>query len=187
MSIGRTIILRRFRQGDEATLVKWFQNLELLMYYDHLPPPTYSQIVSKLKQRLNTNHRLDLIIENKKGEPVGTVYLKKIDWKNRHAELHILIAEKKDQGRLYGAEAAFLLLRHAFRELNLNKIYCRTIEYAEEVQRLIHLCGFKKEAVCRNLIYQQGKYWDVNIYGMLKNEFEKFVTQDGRRFAAMAQ
>lgn len=187
MNIGRTIILRRIRQSDEATITKWYQNHELLMYYDHLPPPTYSKIVNKLKQQLKTNHRLDLIVENKIGEPVGTVYLKKIDWKNRHAELHVLIAEKKDQGRLFGAEAAFLLLRHAFWELNLNKIYCRTIEYAKEAQRLIQLCGFKKEAVCRQLIYQQGKYWNVTIYGMLKDEFDTFVTQDGKRFAAMAQ
>ncbi len=186
MKIGRKVILRSMRYEDSKFLMKWYQDLELIKYYDLLPPPTYAQIEKKIGKRLGDKNRIDLIIENRQVEAVGMVYLKKIDWKNSHAELHVMIAEKSNQGRLFGAEAGFLMLNYAFQELNLNKIYCRAIEYASEVQGLINHCGFKKEAVCQHLLYQQGKYWNVNIYGILKEEFERFIRKDGKQYFSMS-
>jgi RimJ/RimL family protein N-acetyltransferase len=175
MICGRTINLRRLRMDDLQNILKWRQDAELMRYYDMLPIDMPLEIEEELKGNINSAKRVDFIIETKKAESIGTVYLKKINWKDRHTELHIMVAERKKGYGFFGSEAAFLLLLYAFRQLNMHKIYGRVIEYAKEVENLVKEIGFIREAVLRKSIYQKGRYWDLYIYGLLDMEFKKFL------------
>lgn len=180
---GRTVNLRRLKIDDLPYIFKWRQDPELSRYYDELPISMPLEIEQEIHTRISSPIRLDLVVETIKGEVIGVVFLKNINWKDGNAELHGMVGEKHKKYIGFGAEALFLLLLHAFRQLNLHKVYGRVIEYAKESEALIKEAGFEKEAVLRRYIYQNGRYWNLNIYGLLNREFEEFLKRKkGRKY-----
>jgi RimJ/RimL family protein N-acetyltransferase len=185
---GRTVNLRRLGLGDLPEIFRWWQDPELMRHYDELPLNMPLELEQELQTNLSSTNRVDFIIETKKGESIGRVFLRKISWKDRHTELHIMVGEKDKRRMLFGAEAEFLLLFYAFRQLNMHKVYARVMEYAKDSERLVREIGFVKEAVPRKSIYQKGRYWDLYIYGLLDREFEEFLdTPKGKKYLAASQ
>lgn len=185
---GRTVNLRRPKLDDLPNLIKWRQDADLSRYYDILPINMSSELAQELRNNIGSSHRLDFIIETKKGQPMGIAYLKNIRWDDRNAELHTMAGDKDKRHIVLGAEAVFLLLIYAFRQLNIHKIHGRVIEYAKEAEDLMKEVGFVKEAVLRKLVFQKGQYWDVYIYGLLDREFKEFLDgEKGRKYLTASQ
>jgi len=81
---GRTVNLRRLKMDDLPNILKWRQDAELARYYDELPINMPLEIEQEIRTKISSPNRLDLIIESKKGEAIGVVYLRKISrmlWK----------------------------------------------------------------------------------------------------------
>jgi len=96
---------------------------------------------------------------------VGTIKLNSIDYLNSHAEVSFLIFP--DQwGKGYASEAINLITNHAFKSMNLHRVYgespnpgaCRAMEKAGFI-----LEGTKKEA-----FYQYGEFLDVKCYAKIR-------------------
>lgn len=172
---GRFVKLRRLKSADLTHVIRWHQDKELMRYYDRLPVHGSHELEQEFKNYLNLKSRLDFLVETQNGTPIGLVYLKKIHWKDRNCELHVIIGEAQYKKFLYGCEAELLLLRYAFENLNMHKVYGRAMEFATEAIRLIKAAGFVEEAVLRNRVYQGGRFWDVLIFGLLNREFDGFV------------
>ena len=69
-------------------------------------------------------------------------------------------------------EAHYLVIRHAFHELNYNCIAGGSIDERQSVF-MTGLLGFKKEGIQRQLIYRDGRYHDCHIHSLLSDEFEE--------------
>jgi len=160
---------------DLPYIAEWRMNGELSRYYDELPIHTAFEIEQEMRNCLKAENRMDFIIQNVAGDPVGTIYLMNISWQNRSAELHVKLGENSRGLSYFGAEASFLMLLHAFRQLNMHKIYGKTIEYAERSKKLLDRVGFSKEAVYKKAIFQKGAYWDLHVYGLIDREFQRFL------------
>jgi RimJ/RimL family protein N-acetyltransferase len=72
----------------------------------------------------------------------------------------------------YGTEAVVLLLRFYFAELNYQK--CDTTVYAfNESSLAFHeRLGFQVEGTCRRNIFTRGRYHDVVLVAMTREEFD---------------
>ena len=110
-------------------------------------------------------------IENKKGELIGVCGLTWIDWKNRNAEVSIYIGEKDWQGKGVANESIDLLLQYGFNTLNMHKIYAMIFAFNEASITLFEKSGFILEGSQRESHYIDGKYWNVLLYGILKEEY----------------
>lgn len=172
---GRLVNVRKLRTNDIPHLVKWFQDSNILEYYDRFPLKRSWEIERDMNHQMNSINSLNFIIENKKGEPLGLCYLSRINWINRNAEIHILIGDSTKRGLMFGAEAELHVLMYSFQSLNLHKVYARIISYATSAEKLVKDVGFVLEATVKNKYYQNGRYWDLNIYGLLDREFLEFV------------
>ena len=185
---GRTVNLRRVRLNDLTFLLKWWQNQELMRYYDRLPIHSPLELDEELRKIISDSRRRSFIIETKSTDPIGLIYLSDIHPADRHCEIHIMIGEPDRKNLFPGAEAGFLLLRYAFHHLNMHKVYGRVLEFAPEAERLMIDIGFTKEAVLRRIVCQKGHLWDLNIYGLLNREYEAFLSEPkGRRYQARSQ
>ena len=185
---GRIVNLKRVRLNDLTYILKWWQNQDLMRYYDRLPIHSPLELGEELRRNLSTFNRFDFIIETKVGEPIGLIYLQKISYNDRHCEIHIMIGESDKNTQLAGVEAGFLLLYYAFNQLNIHKVYGHVMEFASGAERLMKAVDFKEEAILKKTIYQKGRFWDVRIYGLLNTEFAVFLnTPAGKRYLAAFQ
>jgi len=180
---GRTVNLKRVRLNDLTCILKWWQNQHLMQYYDRLTIHSPLELGEELRRNLSTFNRFDFIIETKVREPIGLIYLQKINYNDRHCEMHIMVGEPDKKYQLSGVEAGFLLLYYAFNQLNMHKIYGHVMEFASGAERLLKAVGFKEEAVLKKAIHQKGRFWDVRLYGLLDKEFTVFLnTKGGKRY-----
>ena len=90
------------------------------------------------------------------GEFIGTVSLRNLGFKNRNAELAILIGEPENRGRGLGGEAPSALPDYVFGELGLYRIYLRVFAYNEPAIRLYRRLGFKEEGRLRAQVWREG-------------------------------
>ena len=112
------------------------------------------------------------IFLKKTSEHIGNITLHQIDWRNRFAEIGILMGDKTARGKGYAREAIRLVAQHAFDKLNLRKLYAGMIEGNEASKKAFEAVGFKVEGVLREHFFLSRKYLNCYRMGLLKNEYE---------------
>lgn len=118
------------------------------------------------------------IIETPENKAVGLATLVDIDWKNRKASHGIKLAITKNRTKGIGTDTVMALMRYAFEELQLNRLDGSWFEDNIPSQRLYKKCGWKEEGKYRKYIYKNGKYHDLVIVGILREEYKKLVHEN---------
>jgi len=107
------------------------------------------------------------------GVHIGNFTLQSINYIYRSAEFAVVIGEKEHWGKGYCTEAARLLFSHGFNKLNLHRIFTGTSSTNEGMNRVAWKLGMTQEGTFRDGVYLEGKYVDVNVYGILKDEWNE--------------
>ncbi len=105
-------------------------------------------------------------------EVIGVVYLLNIDWIVRTAEFSIFIGDKNMRGKHYGERASILMLEHAFKDLNLNRIQLRVLKANTLAIGLYEKLGFRIEGIQRQAAFKNSSFHDVVIMSILNDEFK---------------
>lgn len=171
---GKLINLRPLKKSDLDEIMKWINDLEVTKYLSSFLFPVSRPEEEKYMEKMMTKNdkQKNLVIETKEGDYVGQITLDNIDWKNRNAELGIVIGNKKNWGKSYGTEAIKMFLRHGFHQMNLYSIYLWVFEYNQRGIRCYEKCGFKKDGALRKSHFYQGKFHNVLLMSILGDEFE---------------
>lgn len=117
----------------------------------------------------NTQVRCSIVDES--DNILGLVSLVKIDNINQSAELHIMIGGLNNRGKGIGTFAVKGVLNHAFFNLNLNRIELTVLSNNERAIALYEKIGFKREGIKRKARYKNGKFVDMILYSLLKDEY----------------
>ncbi|MCC6175233.1 MAG: GNAT family N-acetyltransferase [Chloroflexi bacterium] len=107
---------------------------------------------------------------------IGLVALGQIEWTHQTAMLGIAIGDPAYWGRGYGSDAIDLILRYAFLELNLYRVWLTTIGYNVRALRAYEKAGFKPEGVWREAIHRDDHRYDVVHFGLLRHEWQAHRT-----------
>jgi RimJ/RimL family protein N-acetyltransferase len=102
---------------------------------------------------------------------IGSCGFFNLDQRNRSSEFGIMIGDKSNWNKGYGTEAVRLLCQHGFNTLNLNRIYLRVLENNLRAIRAYEKAGFTHEGRQRQAEFRDGKYIDMLVMSMLKEEF----------------
>lgn len=161
--------------AENSNWYNWFNDEENMAdMQKHYFPNT-----KKLQKEFYFNYlegkqdKLQLGIMHKEGQIlIGVISLSNIDYINRKCEIGGIIGEKKYHNIKCIVEASRLIITHAFETLNLHKVYGGAL--AKEVAMLYkRILGFNIDGVCRNDIYKHGKYHDVYLISILREEYNK--------------
>jgi len=171
---GELINLREVEKRDLDEIMKWVNKKEINKYLSYFLYPVSREEEEKFLEKAMSQNDAEknLVIETKGGEYLGQINLHNIDWKNRNAELGIVIGKEDYWSKGYGTDAIKTLLDYAFHQLNIYKIYLRVFEYNQRGIRCYQKCGFKEEGRLRKGHFYEGTFYDVIVMGLLKDEFE---------------
>ncbi len=97
----------------------------------------------------------------------------KVDERNRHAELAIVIGEKDYWSKGYGSQMMHTLLEYGFEGLNLERLYLHVFSFNERAIKFYEKFNFKHEGTLRNMLYRDGKYHDLLAYGLMRDEWQR--------------
>lgn len=173
--IGERVILREYRAEDIGALRAWVNDGETTRYLGgaYRRPQTWEQTEDWLNQRLNGDLGGEsfVIAEKENLKYLGQCDLMMMDSVARKAEMAIVLLPEA-RGKGIATEAARLLCRYAFNELNLNRVFLKCAAKNEAALRLYRRLGFREEGVLRQEMFIGGEFEDVIVMGLLKNETE---------------
>ena len=119
------------------------------------------------------------IVADECDEIMGMVSLTSIDHLNQSAEFHIMIGDSANQGKGIGTFAVKEMLKHAFNNLNLQRVELTVLDSNIRAQHLYEKCGFVKEGTLRKYAYKNGEFVDMHMYSILKNEYLEQIFSGG--------
>lgn len=174
---GERIILREFKKEDLEHMRKWVNDPAVVdnLLDSFLFPNTLPETEKFINDVIEGKSGLKgFVIEEKTlGRYIGQMALANIDWKNRVAQIAIVIAEAEFRGKGYGTEAIRLLEEFAFDRMNLHRLELSVHDYNIAAYKCYRKCGFTEEGRKRQDFYIHGKYTDTIYLGLLKSEYEE--------------
>lgn len=122
---------------------------------------------------LNRESNIRCSILSKNDDAIGIVSLTNIDRVNQRAVFHIMIGDTNNRGKGAGFFATNEMIKHAFLDMNLNRIELTVLETNKSAICLYEKIGFKKEGIKRNCVFKNGKFVNMILMSILKEEFIK--------------
>ena len=83
-----------------------------------------------------------------------------------------MIGDKSYWGKGYGREAINLLLQYAFQYRNQHKVWLRVNENNKRAINSYRACGFVEEGRQRSHVWSDGRYVDLILMGVLREEWK---------------
>ena len=176
---GKRIRLRAVEKEDLPTFMPWLNDPEVtenLLIFAPMSLYEEERWYEKMISGPFAEHVL--VIEAKNPDittgyqPIGTCSFMSIQQRNHSAEIGIMIGEKSfwDQG--YGTETMRLLVDYGFGTLNLHRIWLQVYAKNKRGIRTYEKAGFQYEGKYRESHYQHGRYYDVLLMSILRDEWE---------------
>lgn len=169
---GKNIYLIPISNTDTDNIIRWRNQEFVRNKFIYQKMFTKESHERWMNQKVNTGKVKQFIIHVKKEEkPIGSVYLRDIDYNNAKAEYGIFIGEKEYLGKGIGTEAAKLILEYAFQSLNLHKVMLRVLAQNKRAIASYMKAGFKEEGCFKDDIKIENTYYDV-IFMAAINKYE---------------
>ncbi|HEV8307669.1 MAG TPA: GNAT family protein [Methylomirabilota bacterium] len=191
-AIGQGVVIARGKRVQLRTLVpsdldfmgEWAEDpflermvgSEFLHAYKHV----YDKDASFYEAVLTDPTQVVFVIVANKGwtKPVGLVRLFNIHLLEGYAFLETMITDQKAIRQGFGVEAGILITYYGVDVLGLRRIEAKVYEYNVLSMNSLKRHGFHQEGILRKAGYQGGKYWDVVVFGILREEVEEQRRKD---------
>lgn len=162
--LTKRCVVRRFRENEGAAFQQLlYDNRDQLQ--DHFPimvgeiSETADTAEAFLRERiaawlLQQDYAFG-VWQNETTELIGYIHLFEIEWEVPMAEISFFVA-RKQQKQGFMTEVLARVIRFGFKQLELEKIYLRTLSDNFDCQRLARRVGFSREGELRNEFRKPG-------------------------------
>lgn len=168
---GKRINLRLFKEKDVPKFVELTSNIiENGEYWFGEPP---SEV--KLKKKFSENGFWErdwgrMLIEDKQGKIIGNLnFFESIPYSEGY-EIGYRIYRPEDRGKGYMTEALRLFIAYLFALKKIERIQVCAFEENVASWKVAEKCDFTYEGTLRRAVYQKGKYHDLRVYSILREE-----------------
>jgi Acetyltransferases, including N-acetylases of ribosomal proteins len=130
--------------------------------------PDRREVEEWCRTRADDHERLDLaILGNPDDRFYGRLSLTDIDVHNESAAYRIALSSIEFTGRGLGQEATRLLLRYAFEEVGLHRVWLRVYAFNMRAIAAYRACGFTVEGRLRDALLWEGRRHDALVMSVL--------------------
>ena len=174
--LGERIMLREYRAEDIRAIRSWVNDAETTRYLSTRFWPAQTSVDSEefLSRMLQSSHNAyNFVIADAKDERyIGQLDLFRLDWRLRLGELGMVIADQSERGHGIGPEALRLLQTFAFRTLGLERLELEVHMDNAPALACYRKAGFTLEGVKRHAFFTDGRFCDIGIMSVLREEYE---------------
>ena len=167
--------LRELEKKDIPAINSWRNNPELIANlgapYRYINSIVDEKWFDAYMNNRNTQVRCAILDEN--DDIIGLVSLVSIDYMKQSGTFHIMIGHGNNQGKGAGTFATKEMLNHAFDNLNLHRIELSVLTDNFRAIHMYEKVGFIKEGTKRQCNFKQGKFVDMYMYAILRDEYVK--------------
>ncbi|MGF7048256.1 RimJ/RimL family protein N-acetyltransferase [Paenibacillus sp. DS2015] len=173
---GQTVQLKQMEQNNLDRFAQIENEIStLLLANDDIPFPltaedhsTFFNAISGKKEEFMFG-----IFEKETNELIGSCGVFTINWQNSTSYVGISIGDKW-QNKGFGTDAMNTLTSFIFNYIHINKIKLQVFSFNSNAIRSYEKCHFIKEGILRNEIFRFGSFHDIYLFGLLREEWDKF-------------
>ncbi len=171
---SKQIKLKPLTHNDVPIFLEWSNDCEQILFnaiYKHVSESEHIEWFESIQRRNDTIIFGIWSLEAK--QMIGFCQLKDFNLLHQNAELQIRIGEMEMRGNGLGTEAVSLLLKFAFNDLNLHRVFVHVFSSDQRAIRIYEKNSLIIEGKMREAAFIDGNYMDMTIMGVLKHEFNR--------------
>ena len=169
MRSNKKITITSVLPHDKEHLFKWINNSEVINLSAPYKPIHWVDHCRWFENLGSDPSRMFFVIRKSEDkEAIGTIQLISIHSINRSAEIVVRIGDQINRGQGFGTEALELVLKYAWNDLNLNRVYLNVFARNKPAIRSYKKCGFLQEGCLRKAVYINGAWDDILILAILR-------------------
>lgn len=167
------LLIRPTEFKDCNLFAKWEVLPEVTRFFSISKNRTLEEIVREFILRKEDDEHLQFtIVLKKENRPIGRIWISSIDTHGNSLDItRIYVADMKDRGYGYGEEALLGILKHFFLNLKIERVTLDFFTGNEIAHNLYKKVGFSDEGCMRSAARKNGKYYDLNLMSILREEF----------------
>lgn len=173
------LILREFREEDGKATHAYQSDPRYLRFYDRDSmgltdsQALVSAFLAFQAERPRRNTQLAITLADT-GQLIGNVGVRREGPDHPVADLGYELSPRH-WGQGYATEAAEAMRDWAFAELGLSRLHAHCIAQNVASSRVLEKVGMRREGLLRDHIFQKGRFWDVLLYGILREEWAELL------------
>jgi RimJ/RimL family protein N-acetyltransferase len=176
---GKIVTLRAIEESDLIKLHQYANDEEIQKGVGELHTPSSMAFHKEWLNRVsNDPNNIRLAVDTAEFGLVGMTTIINIDSRNRRAWHGLVIGEKRCRGKGIGLDAVMTTMKFAFEHLNLNRLDGSMLETNQPSIRLYcNKLGWSIEGTRRSYYFRDGRYYDQQIVGILRDEYYQKVQE----------
>lgn len=170
---GRVTALRAIEEADLAQLLAWRNNPALRRYFREVRELNSTQQRAWFDNKVNgdASTRMFAVVEVATARLLGACGLCYIDWVNRTADFSLYIgADERYIDDMWAPDAAITLIRYAFEELGLNRLWSEIYAFDAPKAALFKSLGFQLDGRHRQTHWAEGGWHDSLYFSLLASD-----------------
>lgn len=168
---GEKVILRAIEPEDLEAIREMTNDPEMEKMIIGWSYPTAKRHQQNWYERMLNDQRNFRFAVEYDNTFVGIATLVNIDIKNRSAHHGIRLTVNAPKGIGIGTDAVFAIMKYAFEELQLNRLYGSILDYNTASWKLYTKCGWKSEGLYKQSVFKNNEYHDESPVAILRNEY----------------
>ena len=171
---GERVYLRAADRQDLPSFVRWFNDAETMSFIAQRMPMSQSgeeMWFNDLLAHQGKDRFHFAICRLEDSRLIGVTDFFAVDMVNGNAGIGITIGESELRGQGYGTDAMNALLDFGFGQLRLERLWLEVYDFNARGRRSYEKAGFTLEGVQRHAIFKNGRYVDVHLMSILREEW----------------
>ena len=174
IATGPQVLLTPLHMQNVGTHFRWNNDPDLNRLDSELPfaKERYGAFLQRFGQLVHrpAPDACDFEVHTRTGTLIGTAFIDQIRRMHGHGRISVTICEQNHWGRGYGRETLSLLLGYAFGHLDLRRLTADAFGFNGAWRHLLAQFGFRREAQFRDYLHRDGRFWDKEVYGLLRRD-----------------
>jgi len=170
------LILRKVIKEDAKSIFNYLSDQKVMKYYGLAPFKTINDALDEISwyqsiQNKKTGIRWGITLKEQ-GVVIGSCGFHNVV--SQHFRTEIGFELSKDQwGKGIAIEAVDTIITHGFNHMNFQRIEALIEPPNLSSQKLVEKIGFIREGLLRSYEFTCGKFDDLYMYSLLKQDFDK--------------